>query len=157
VQTGKLGGDLVYAYAGGVGIRSGHPQDVGRLLLAGLYQQAQLDERAGRSEDAAALSEAAVRRFPTNVAVQVLAAESLLQERHDPQAALTLLRQSVVPKDERQLRFRHGWLTADALDALGQTDLALVTLHALQAEFPDSERVRKRLEEANRNAQQNAS
>jgi len=37
VETGKLGGDLVYAHAGGVGIRSGEPTDVGRLLLAGLY------------------------------------------------------------------------------------------------------------------------
>src|SRR5262249_11709117 len=36
LQTGKLGGQLVYAHAGGVGIRSGDPEDVARLLLAGL-------------------------------------------------------------------------------------------------------------------------
>ena len=35
-QAGAHGGQLVYSYAGGVGIRSGEPQDVGRLLLAGL-------------------------------------------------------------------------------------------------------------------------
>lgn len=150
LQTGKLGGDLVYAHAGGVGIRSGDPNDVERLLLAGLYQQAQLDERTGRPEDAAALIEVAAQRFPHNAAVQVLAAESLLRDRHDPQAALALLRKSVVPPDERQLRFRHGWLTANALDALGQTALAQVTLRELQTEFPDSARVRKRLAEANK-------
>src|ERR1043166_4159062 len=59
MQTGKLGGELVYAYAGGIGIRSGEPADVGRLLLAGLYHQAQLDENAGRTMDAAALRELA--------------------------------------------------------------------------------------------------
>src|SRR5215470_2946030 len=51
MQTGKLGGELVYAYAGGIGIRSGEPADVHRLLLAGLYHQAQLDERAGNSDE----------------------------------------------------------------------------------------------------------
>jgi uncharacterized membrane protein len=35
-ETGERGGELVYAHAGGVGIRSGDPADVGRLLLAGL-------------------------------------------------------------------------------------------------------------------------
>jgi uncharacterized membrane protein len=145
MQTGKLGGELVYAHAGGVGIRSGTAEDVGRLLLAGLYHQAQLDARAGRLEDAAALIEVAARRFPDDAAVQVLAAESLLQDRHDPQTALALLQRSVVPQDDRQLHFRQGWLTADAFDALGQTDRARATLQALQAEFPDSARVRRRL------------
>src|SRR2546425_1330126 len=70
VQTGQRGGDLVYAHAGGVGIRSGDPADVGRLLLAGLYHQAQLDEKAGRSADAATLMELAARRFPSDEAVQ---------------------------------------------------------------------------------------
>ncbi len=156
-ETGRLGGELVYAHAGGVGIRGGNAEDVGRLLLAGLYQQAQLDERAGRSEDAAALIHLAAQRFPSDPAVQLLAAESLLVDQHNPGAALATLGNIVIPTEERRLRFRHGWLTADALVALKQPERALVTLHELQLEFPDSARVQKRLEEANNNAQQNAS
>src|SRR5207245_9429009 len=54
-EAGEHGGELVYAYAGGVGIRSGNPDDVDRLLVAGLYHQAMLDRKAGRAAEAAAL------------------------------------------------------------------------------------------------------
>jgi len=154
VETGKLGGDLVYAHAGGVGIRSGEPTDVGRLLLAGLYHQAQLDERVGRSDDAATLLELAARRFPADPAVQILAAEALLVDQHNPAAALAALNKITIPTDERRWRFRHGWLTADALGALGQTDAARVVLQQLQTEFPDSGRLRKRLAQADRSTQE---
>lgn len=153
MQTGKLGGDLVYAYAGGIGIRSGEPEDVERLLLAGLYHQARLDERAGRSADAAALVETAAQRFPTNAAVQIVAAESLLQDRHDAKGALTILRKLDVPETDRRLRFRHGWLMADALESLGQTEAMRVALQKLQTEFPASERLRKRLAKSDKNTQ----
>jgi len=152
LQTGERGGEIVYAHAGGVGTRSGDPADVERLLLAGLYHQAELDERAGRADDAAALIEMAARRFPSEPAVQVMAAQSLLEQRHDPAAALALLRTVAVAADEPQLRFRHGWLTADALEALGQTDLARTTLQQLRTEFPDSARLRRRLDTARSNA-----
>lgn len=151
-ETGERGGELVYAHAGGVGIRSGDPADVARLLLAGLYQQAQLDERAGRTDDAAALIEVAARRFPSEPTVQVLMAESLLEHRHDPAAALAVLRTVAVGMDDRPLRFRHGWLTADALEALGQTDAARTTLQQLRTEFPESARLRRRLDNTRRNA-----
>jgi uncharacterized membrane protein len=154
VETGKLGGDLVYAHAGGVGIRSGDPADVGRLLLAGLYHQAQLDERAGRSDNAAALMEIAARRFPADPAVQILVAESLLVDRRDPAAALATLGKIAVPKEERRWRFRHGWLTTDALETLGQADAARVALQELRTEFPDSERLRKRLEQVDSSAKE---
>jgi len=153
MQTGKLGGELVYAHAGGVGIRSGEPEDVKRLLLAGLYHQAQLDEQTGRSADAAALIELAAQRFPTEAAVQILAAESLLLDRRDPRAALAVLGNVEVPETERRLRFRHGWLMADALETLGQTDAVRFTLQKLQTEFPDSERVRRRLAQSSKNVQ----
>src|ERR1700756_5220903 len=104
-----------------MGIGSGEPADVGRLLLAGLYHQAQIDEHAGRATDAATLLELAAQRFPADEAVQILAAESLLVDRHDPAAALTALRKITVPKEERRWRFRHGWLMAEAFEALGQT------------------------------------
>src|SRR5438445_414568 len=74
LQTGKLGGELVYGHAGGVGIRSGDPEDVARLFLAGLFRQAELDEKAGRAGDAASLLEIAARRFPADPAVPVRAA-----------------------------------------------------------------------------------
>src|SRR5579862_2769819 len=151
-ETGERGGELVYAHAGGVGIRSGDPADVGRLLLAGLYQQAQLDEREGRPDDAAALIEVAARRFPSEPAVQVLMAESLLEHRHDPARALAVLRTVAVGMDDRPLHFRHGWLTADALEALGQADAARTTLQQLRTEFPESARLRRRLDNARRNA-----
>jgi uncharacterized membrane protein len=154
MQTGKLGGELVYAHAGGIGIRSGDSEDVGRLLLAGLYHQAQLDERAGKSDEAATLLELAARLFPSDPAVQLLAAESLFTNRRDPGAALTALDRIAVPKEERRLRFHQGWLTADALTALGWTEAARAALQKLQSEFPDSERLRRRLEQTSKNARE---
>lgn len=151
-ETGERGGELVYGHAGGVGIRSGDPADVGWMLLAGLYHQAQLDEHAGRADDATALIELAARRFPSEPAVQVLAAESLLEHRQDPAAALALLRTIGVGEDDRRLRFRHEWLTADALEALGQADAARATLQQLSTEFPTNARLRRRLDNARRNA-----
>jgi uncharacterized membrane protein len=146
-ETGEHGGELVYSYAGGVGTRSGDPEDVGRLLLAGLYQQAQVDRREGRAEQAAALIEVASRRFPANVEVQLLAGESMLLDRKDPQGALAALRQIDPPRDNRQLRMRHALLTADALAADGQRDGAIAVLQAFLTEFPDTPRVTERLEE----------
>ena len=84
-EAGEHGGELVYSYAGGIGIRTGAPEDVGRLLLAGLYHQAQLDRKAQRPEDAAVLIEMAARRFPSD---PLAAAESLLLDRKDAGAAV---------------------------------------------------------------------
>lgn len=151
MQTGKLGGELVYAHAGGVGIRSSDPEDVRRLLLAGLYQQAQVDEHAGRSADTATLIELAAQRFPSDDALQLVAAESLLQDRRDPLAALAVLSKVETPATERRLRLRCAWLMADAYQSLGQTDAVRVTLQKLQSEFQDSERVRKRLAQSSAN------
>jgi len=153
-ETGERGGEIVYGHAGGVGTRSGDPADVERLLLAGLYHQAELDRRAGRADEAAALIEIAARRFPAEPAVQVMAAQSLLEQRHDPTAALALLRTVAVAAADPQLRFRHGWLTADALEALGQTDMARSTLQQLRTEFPDSARLRRRLDDTPSNPSQ---
>jgi uncharacterized membrane protein len=144
-EAGEHGGELVYSYAGGVGIRSGDPDDVGRLLLAGLYHQAQQDRQRGRAADAAALVEHAVRRFPDDAEVQLLAAESLLLDRHDGTAAVAALERIRVPPANRVLQLRLGMLKADALDAAGRSDEATATLKALAAAFPASPRVRERL------------
>ena len=148
LQTGKLGGELVYAHAGGVGIRSGDPEDVARLLLAGLVAQADVDEKAGRARDAATLLEMAAQRFPADPTVQMRAAEGLLEDRHDPAGALALLARPGPPPDEPPLRFRRAWLTADALDALGRHAEARVVLEWLQTEFPENTRLRGRLARA---------
>jgi len=145
LQTGKLGGELVYAHAGGVGIRSGDPEDVARLFLAGLFRQAELDEKVGRAGDAASLLELAAQRFPTDPAVQVRAAEALLEDRKDPAGALAILERLGPTSDEPPLRFRRGWLTADALDALGRQPEARAVLERLRAEFPENTRLRGRL------------
>jgi uncharacterized membrane protein len=148
LETGKLGGELVYAHAGGVGIRSGDPEDVARLLLAGLVAQADLDEKAGRAGDAASLLEIAAQRFPADPTVQVRAAEALLEDRHDPAGALQVLTRLDPTADDPRLRFRRGWLTADALDALGREAEARAVLERLRTEFPENTRLRGRLARA---------
>ena len=54
-ETSEHGGELVYSYAGGLGIRTGDEKDIERLLLAGYYNQAMADRKAGRSDSAAQL------------------------------------------------------------------------------------------------------
>ena len=147
LKTGQHGGRLVYAHAGGVGIRDGRPEDVGRLLLAGLYFQAQVDRKAGRSEEAALLIELAAKRFGSDAEIQLLAAESQLLDRKDATAALSALGRITVPPDKRRLRARHAMLTADALAASGQKDGARAALQQLLAEYPDDRRIRRKFEE----------
>src|SRR5687767_13514183 len=54
-EAAEHGGELVYEYAGGPGLRRGNPEDVGRMLVAGVHNQVQVDRKAGRSGEAAAL------------------------------------------------------------------------------------------------------
>ena len=146
-EAGEHGGELVYSYAGGVGIRSGAPEDVGRLLLAGLYHQAQLDRKAQRPEDAAALIELAARRFQADPGVKLAAAESLLLDRKDAAGAVAAIQRTSVPADDRRLRMRRSSLLADAFESQGNKAAALAALEPLSAEFPQNERLKKRIEE----------
>jgi len=145
-EAGEHGGELVYSYAGGVGIRSGDPADVERLLLAGLYNSAQAERKAGKLEDAAKLMTLAGERHPNNAEVQLAAAESLLLDRKDARAALEKLRAIQPPHENRSLRIRHGLLTADALESSGQKDGAAAVVQALVTEYPDVPRLKQRLE-----------
>jgi uncharacterized membrane protein len=144
-QTAKYGGELVYAYAGGVGIRSGDPKDVERLLLAGLYHQALADRAAGRPEQAAALIGHAAGRFPADLEVQLLAAESQLVDRKNPQAAIDALMAVQVPDDSRVLRTRKASLLADAHEAAGRKTEAAAALEAVLKVFPNA-RLQQRLD-----------
>ena len=144
-ETGEHGGAVVFSYAGGVGTRSGDPRDVGHLLLAGLYQQALLDRGAGKAAEAARLIELAAARFPGDLEVQLLLAESQLEDHKDAAAATATLSRLQIPKDESGLRLRHGILLADALIESGHPDAAKATLQNLKAEFADDERIKQRM------------
>ena len=144
-EAAEHGGTLVYAYAGGVGLRSGDPADVERLLLAGLYNQAQIERKAGRSAEAAKLLALAAERHPNDADVQLASAESLLLDRKDAHAALDTLRGIQPPQDNRSLRIRHGLLTADALEAAGQREGAAAVVQGLVTEYPDVARLKQRL------------
>src|SRR5690348_15896643 len=90
-EAGEHGGDLVYNYADGVGIRSGNAADVDRLLVAGLYQKAMADRKAGDSASAAVLIAELVARYPADTDIQLLGIESLLTDKKDPKDTLAAL------------------------------------------------------------------
>jgi len=144
-ETGEHGGELVYAYAGGVGIRSGDPQDVERLLKAGYYQQALADRRAGNATGAATLFTEAARRFPSDPEVLMLAAQSLLVDQKNPRGAIDALAAVKVPTDNRFMRFQHATLQADAFEAAGQKDAAIDALQKVVEVFPNP-RIQQRID-----------
>jgi len=144
-QAADLGGDLVYAYAGGVGIRSGDPADVGRLLVAGLYHQAMLERKAGRPADAARLIGQLAQRYPDDTSARLLAVESLIVDQHDGKAALAALKWFPAAPDSRFLRFRVGLLRADAFAATGMADSAKAQLQAMAREFSNNRAIDERL------------
>jgi uncharacterized membrane protein len=145
-EAGEHGGNLVYSYAGGVGIRSGDPADVERLLLAGLYHEAQVERKARHPIEAAKLLMLAAERHPGDPDVQLAAAESLLVDRKDARAAIETLRKIQPTQDNRSLRIRHGLLTADALEAAGQREGAAAVVQGLVTEYPDVPRLKQRLD-----------
>jgi hypothetical protein len=145
-KASNYGGALVYRYAGGVGIQRGVPEDVGRLLLAGLYHQSQNDRASGNSQDAADLIALALRRHPEDVEVQLLAAESLLLDGKNPQAAIDALNTIQVAQDNRPQRIRRALLQSDAFAAAGQRDAAVAVLQPLIEAFPGNARLQLRLD-----------
>lgn len=144
-EAAEHGGELVYSYAGGVGIRTGDPADVGRLLIAAAHHQAQADRKAGRPADAASVLAEVARRHPGDAGLQLALAESHLLDRKDPAAALFALGAIAVPPADARLRVRHGLLNVEALEAAGRTDEAKAALQQLAAAFPDNRRVQQRL------------
>jgi len=142
-ETGEHGGKLVYSYAGGIGIRSGDEKDIQQLLLTGYYQQAMADRKAGRSDSAAQLIADAANRYGSNPEVKLLAAESLLLDKKNPQGAIDTLANLDPPPP---LRVRKGMLQADAFVALGQKDAAIAVLQAIVAQTPNA-RVQQRIDQ----------
>jgi len=145
-EAGEHGGELVYAYAGGVGIRSGDPRDVERLLIAGTYHQSQADRKAGRADQAAALADLLAERFPSDVEVQLMAAESQLVDRKAPETALRLLVGAVPAPANRAAVSRRVTLLADAYEQLGRPSDAIAALEAGIAQLGGNARLQTRLD-----------
>lgn len=144
-EAAEHGGELVYDYAGNIGLRSGDPADLKNLLVAALYHNARAARDSGRLDEAARLTEELARTRPDDPVVRILAAESKLRDRKDPQGALNDLAAMQVAPDDARLAPRVGILTAQALMAAGQADSAKALLTALAGRFPNSQGVKDAL------------
>ena len=147
-EVGDLGGDIVYEHGGGPGIRSGKPEDVRNLLVAGLYHNARMARDAGRKDEAARLTDELMLQMPDDPAVRFLGVESQIKDREAPRTALLALAAMEVPADDVRLQMRRATLTADAYRALGAPDSAGAALQALVQRFPDNPRVKAMVERA---------
>jgi uncharacterized membrane protein len=141
------GGDLVYSYAGGVGIRTGDSADVDHLLVAGLFERAMLARKQHQSGAADTLITELARLHPSDPNVRLVHAQSLLLDRKDPQAALAILDSIVVPDSLASLRGRVAFQKVDALLAAGMADSARATLTALGLQFAGNPRMSARIQE----------
>lgn len=144
-RAARAGGDLVYSYAGGVGIRSGEPVDVNRLLIAAAHHQSALDRQAGKLAEAAALIDLVAGKFPDHLELQLAQVESMLYDRRSPQAALSRLDGIELPTNDVRMRVRAGLLRAGALAAAGDGNAAKQVLETLKAEFPANQQIQQRL------------
>src|SRR5215207_1335108 len=145
-ETAEHGGDLVYNYAGGVGIRTGNPEDVGRLLVAGLYNESQVARKAGKGDEANQLIKMLVDLNQSDATTRIMWAESLLLDTGNPNAALAALDSITVRPDDARMRPRRDMLVADALRQNGRADSARVVLQALAVQFPANVRVKAKLD-----------
>jgi len=144
-EASEHGGALVYEWAGGPGLRTGNPEDVERLLLAGLYNQSVADRKAGNGAASARLISEMATRFPNDTTVQFLKVESLLLDSQEPAAAIVVAR--LISIDEKNARYatRKASLLADAFVALGQPDSARAALQPVVTAFPQNTRLKAKL------------
>jgi uncharacterized membrane protein len=145
-KAADRGGDLVYSYAGGPGLRTGDTVDVHRLLNAGLFEEAMLARSQHRGAVADSLITELARRNPNDMDVALVAAQSLMADRKDPHAALAALDRIVVPDSQASLRMRVAFAKADVYAAAGMKDSARAVLAGLLAQNPTNPRIRQRLE-----------
>jgi len=146
-EAAEHGGELVYGYAGGVGLRSGDPADVNRLLIAGVYHQATQDRQAGHGDQSAELVELTARRFPDHLELQLMAVDWQIEVRKDPAGALQRLDRLPIGQAEPRLRIRAGTLRANALVAQGNVPGALQVLQTLKTENPTNVQIQRRIDE----------
>jgi uncharacterized membrane protein len=141
-ETAEHGGELVYSYAGGPGLRTNNPKDVERLLIAGLYNQSRADRRAGRLAESATLVDELAKRVPGDASVQLLRVESLLLDQKDYPHALAAADSVVVAPNDARLRPRQATLKADIYLAMGKPDSARIALDQAIAAFPQNARLK---------------
>ena len=145
-ETAEHGGELVYSYAGGVGVRTGEKEDVGRLLIAGLYHQAMLDRREGRGDAAARLFAEMKQRWPDDAEVRMLAAESKLRDAGDASGALADVDALLATVQDARIKRNTTLLRAYAFLALGQKDSARAIVEKLASENPANARYKTLLD-----------
>jgi len=145
-EAAEHGGELVYSYAGGPGLRTGDPRDVERLLMAGLYNQSQADRRAGRHAESARLVAEMAKRFPSDTTVRFLHVESLLRDSKDYPAALSAVNAITMAPTDARWRARQATLKADVYLALGKPDSARAALAPVVAAFPQNVRLKAKLD-----------
>jgi uncharacterized membrane protein len=145
-EAAEHGGELVYSYAGGPGLRSGDTTDVKRLLLAGLYAQAQADRKAGRGAEAARLTQEMVARFGSDTTVQFLAVESLQKDTKDLAGALAAARAIGIDTTNARWAARQATVIADLHVAMGHADSARAVLAPAVARFPQNARLKAKLD-----------
>lgn len=141
-ETAEHGGELVYEYAGGPGLRTGNAEDIGRLLRAGLYNQAMLDRREHRLESAASLIGEMGRRWPDDLEIQIMVADSRLRDAGDPAAALAAAEAVAARLEDPRLKRNATLIEVYALAALGQKDSARAIVEQLAASNPTIARYR---------------
>lgn len=145
-ETAEHGGELVYSYAGGVGLRTGETEDVGRLLIAGLYHQAMVDRREGRGEAAARLFAEMKQRWPDDAEIRMLAADSRLRDAGDATGALADLDSLIPVIQDARIKRNATLARAYAFLALGQKDSARAVVEKLAADNPANARYRALLD-----------
>lgn len=145
-EAAEHGGKLVYEYAGGPGLRTGNPEDVERLLLAGLHLQAQADRKAGRAADAARLVQEMATRFPADTTVQFLRVESLLTDAKDLPGALAAARGVGIDEKNARWATRKAGLVADIFVAMAMPDSARAALAPVVEAFPQNTRLKAKLD-----------
>jgi uncharacterized membrane protein len=145
-KAGDRGGDLVYSFAGGPGLRTGDTVDVHRLLTSGLFEEAMLARREHRAAEADSLITELARRNPGDFNVQLVEAQSLLVDRKDPEAALAALDRIAAPDTARAMQMRIAFAKADVYAAAGMKDSARAVLAKLVAENPGNQRLKARLD-----------
>lgn len=146
-EAAEHGGDLVYNYAGGIGLRSGDTADVRHLLIAGLYHNAMRAREAGQKAEAARYVSELVLQMPNDTSVRFMGAESMIKDQANPRGALAVLAALQLPADSR-FQNRRAMMTADAYAAAGVPDSARMTLEALKARVGDNARALQQVNDA---------
>lgn len=140
-DASREGGEVVYSYAGNVGLRSGEEQDLKNLLTAGLYHNAMKAREDGRKDESARLIEELSRTRPGDREMTFLRTESLLEDRSDPRGTLAALDTMSIPGEDTRLLLRRSSLAARAYVALGQPDSGRALIEALKREHPSDARL----------------